>query len=226
LGRIHEPEEMRALAFDVYGTLVDVDALEPALNGIVPRPREFLAEWRSKQLEYSFLLGLMGRYRTFSDVTSRALAFCCGKSGIVLEARQREALLRAWRELPAFPDAVPALTALTGRLVLATLTNMDPAGAREVLAHAGLTKFFEEQISVDEVRTFKPDPAVYHHAAKRLRLEPKDVGLVSSNPFDVMGAKAAGLTAIWVHRSKVPLDPLDLAPDIEVKDLTGLPHLL
>jgi 2-haloacid dehalogenase len=217
---------MKALAFDVYGTLVDVNALELVLNGIVPRPREFLVEWRSKQLEYSFLLGLMGRYQTFTDVTSRALAFCCGKSGIVLEARQREALLRAWRELPAFPDAVPALTALAGRLVLATLTNMNPVGAREVLAHAGLAKFFQEQMSVDEVRTFKPDPRVYRHAAKRLRLEPKDVGLVSSNPFDVMGAKAAGLTAIWVHRSNLPLDPLDLAPDIEVKDLTGLPRLL
>jgi 2-haloacid dehalogenase len=111
---------------------------------------------------------------------------------------------------------------LQGRTVLATLTNMEPALAREVLDHAGLGSFFQEQISVDEVRTFKPDPRVYHRAAVRLHAEPKDLGLVSSNPFDVMGAKAAGLRAIWVNRAKATFDALDLRPDLEIPDLTSL----
>lgn len=213
---------MRALAFDVYGTLVDVTAIERSLTGVVPHPKEFLALWRSKQLEYSFLLGLMGRYVTFSEVTARALAFASSRSDVRLEGEQRDALLGSWKAVRAFPDAIPGLKALQGRAVLATLTNMEPALAKAVLDHAGLGSFFGEQISVDEVRTFKPDPLVYHHAAKRLHVEPKDLGLVSSNPFDVMGAKAAGLRAIWVNRAKATFDALDLRPDLEIPDLTSL----
>ncbi len=213
---------MKALAFDLYGTLVDLGGLEAAVAKVMKKPKEFVATWRAKQMEYTFLLGLMGRYLSFGDVTARALAATCARLGVDAGAKARESLMQRWRELPAFPDVAPALKALQPRIPLAVLSNAETAMAVETLKHAGLESFFTQVLSADEVRTFKPNPRVYRLAAMRLHLDPKDIFLVSANSFDVMGAKAAGLGALWVNRAKEEFESLDLRPDAELRDFSTL----
>ena len=217
---------MKGLAFDLYGTLVDVGGLEKAASKATNKPKDLVALWRSKQLEYTFLLGLMGRYLPFSEITARALDAACGSEGVDLKPAARDALVQSWRRLAPFPDVVPALERIRDRVPLAVLTNADPVMAAETLKTAALDRFFAEVLSADEVRTFKPNPRVYRLAAMRLHLDPRDIGLVSSNPFDVMGAKAAGLRAIWVNRGTSVFDPLDVKPDAELRDFSGLPNQL
>ena len=213
---------MKAFAFDLYATLVDAGAVEKAAQKITKRASEFVATWREKQLEYTFLLGLMGRYLPFSEVTARALDAAAAREGLDLKAEVRDALLRSWRELPPHPDVVPALESLRPQVPLVVLTNAESAMATDALKHAKLSGFFGHVLSADEVRTFKPNPRVYRLAAMRLHLEPRGIGLVSANPFDVMGAKAAGLRAIWVNRTGATFDHLELNPDVEIRDFANL----
>ncbi len=213
---------MKALAFDLYGTLLDLGAVERASSKVTKKPNEFAAAWRTKQLEYTYLLALMGRYMTFSDVLARSLDAAASRQGIELKPGERENLLRVWKELPAYEDAITGLPAVTPRVPAVILTNVEAAVAKATLKHAKLDGWFRDVLSADEVRTFKPNPRVYRFAALRLHLDPKDIGLVSSHPFDVMGAKAAGLRTIWVNRAKGTFDPLDLKPDREIVDLTEL----
>lgn len=213
---------MKALAFDLFGTLLDVSALENAASKVTKKPKELVATWRSKQLEYTFLLGLMGRYMPFSEVTARALDAAAIREGITLKADARDALLRSWRDLPAYADVGPALGSLRSEVPLVVLTNAEAAVAADYLKHARLDDYFTHVLSADEVRTYKPNPRVYRLTAMRLHLDLKDIGLVSANPFDVMGAKAAGLRAIWVNRTQAAFDQLEIKPDMELADLAGL----
>lgn len=213
---------MRALAFDVFGTLYDVEAVRAALEGRVENPGALLSLWRAKQLEYTFLLGLMGRFLPFSEVTRRALRHAADGLDVRLVDREVEDLLRAWKELPLHPDVAPALEALEGRYLLVVLSNGDRDLLRDLLEGSGLLPRFAHVLSAEEVGTYKPSRTVYRLAADRLGLPPAEVGLVSSNPFDVLGAKAAGLRALWVNREGARLDPLDLVPDLEVRDFSEL----
>lgn len=210
---------VEALAFDMFGTLFDVGALQKVAEPIIEEPEEFVALWRSKQLEYVFLLALMGRFVTFSDITRMALRYAARKLDVRLEPDQVQPFMRAWEELPAYPDAVPALKTLRTRHVLVVLSNGEVALLGKLLRHAGLEPFFSHVLSAETVRTYKPSPSVYGLAVAQLGLPPKEIGLVSSNTFDVLGAKAAGLKAFWVNRSAAILDPLDLQPDLEAHDL-------
>ena len=213
---------MKALAFDLFGTLVDLRGLEGTAAKATKHAEEFVAAWRSIQLDYTFQLGLMGRYLPFSELTARALTIACAREGIEPNAETREALLRSWRRLSPFPDARPALESMKGKMPLAVLTNADPSMAAETLKGAKLDGLFAHVLSADEVRSFKPNPRVYRLAGVRLHLDPRDIGLVSANPFDVMGAKAAGLRAIWMNRAHAAFDPLDLPPDLIVEDFAFL----
>ena len=217
------------LAFDLYGTLVDpIDisgALSEALGG--SGGRETASLWRRTQLEYSFRLTAMGRYEDFRWVTSRALDFALACSGAEVPAGQAERLIELYDQLRPFPDAVPALRALADSgYELAVFSNGTPAMIRNCLDNSGLTGFFGQLISVDEVRVFKPSPVAYRHAAERLSRPAGQIRLVTCNAFDSVGAAAAGLRTAWVNRSAAPADTLGLPPDITVAALDQLPAAL
>ena len=217
---------MKALAFDVYGTLVDPARLAEPLRSLTSAPAEFAAAWRTRQIEYTFLVSLMGLYLSFSEVTERALRASAERHRVPLTPAQVESLVGAWRSLPPFPDVTPALTALKHRYTLSVLSNGDAAMVRDVLRHGGLEGFFSEVISAEEVGVYKPSPRVYAHAAERLATPPREVVLVSSNPFDVLGAKSAGMPSCWVNRADAALDDLGIRPDLEVRSLEDVPAAL
>ena len=212
------------LAFDVYGTLIDPIGIARALASIVPAEATRIAEiWRQKQLEYSFRLTVMERYRDFEWVTACAFEYALALTGVALDERQRAAILAQYDTLAPFPDVEAALQALhTARVPMVVFSNGSPRMLSAVLASAGLTRYFGDVVSVDEVRAFKPSPRVYEHLARTVGRSTEQIRLVSSNPFDVIGAQAVGMQVAWVNRGGAPFDTLSPPPALTVASLTEL----
>jgi 2-haloacid dehalogenase len=213
------------LAFDVYGTLIDTHGVSMALERHAgAQALAFSRAWREKQLEYSFRRGLMRAYETFAVCTRQALDHTCSQFGLPLGQGERDELMALYRVLPAFPDAAEGLArARAVGFRLFAFSNGSAAAVEELLSHADLRPFFLDVVSVDEVQSFKPDPGVYAHFLKRAGATGAASWLISGNPFDVLGAKSAGLHAAWVQRSPESLfDPWGVEPDLTVSSLRDL----
>lgn len=213
---------MAAIGFDVYGTLVDPLEMQRRLRALLGgQAGPFAVLWREKQLEYSFRRGLMRRYVSFDVCTAQALRYVIAALGVDISAADQMRLLEQYRELQAFPDAIPAIERLeaAGHTVVA-FSNGVEATVRTLLDHAGILQHLDDVISVDDLQTFKPDPAVYTYLARRVNHPAEETWLVSGNPFDVIGAKAAGLNTTWVRRNPdAAYDPWGIEPDLTVADL-------
>jgi 2-haloacid dehalogenase len=210
------------IGIDVYGTLIDPAAINASLRPLVGDAAESLAElWRSKQLEYSFRRAAMGTYENFGTCSRQALAFALTSLRIKMSPEARAGLLQEYQRLRAYPDAVSGVKALSeaGYKPVA-FSNGVEATVRNLLQHAGILSHLHAVISVDDLKTFKPDPRVYLYLAQRLICGATDTWVVSGNPFDVIGAKSAGLKAAWIRRkADSPFDPWDIHPDLIARDL-------
>ena len=213
------------LGLDVYGTLIDTQAIGADLDELVPgQGAVFAAAWRQKQLEYTFRRAAMKQYQNFDACTAAALDYVAARMGLRVTKKAKTSLLKRYRDLPVFPDVVSALDELrgTGARLLA-FSNGVPQSVHDVLTNAGIRDRFEDIVSVDEVHSFKPDPAVYTHYVRRACAECRECWLVSANPFDVIGAIAAGMLAVWVQRDPaIPFDPWEIEPTATISDLSEL----
>ena len=199
----------RVLVFDAYGTLFDVAAVRHACAAVSVDPARFLALWRAKQLEYAFLRALMHRYADFWTVTRDALRYAAAATVMPLEPDQEQALMEAWFHVTPFDDAEPALRVLADRgLTLAILSNGTPAMLGRLVATTGLAGYFRRLLSVDAAQSYKPDPLVYALIERELGGRPEETLFVSSNFWDVAGARAYGLRVCWVNRGGVPPEQL------------------
>jgi 2-haloacid dehalogenase len=217
--------QVQGLLFDAYGTLFDVHSVVEAGRAVTSDPGALSALWRQKQLEYTWLRSLMGRYEDFWTVTESALTFACGRLGLQVRAADRQRLMDAYLALDPFPEVRAALARLRD-LPCAILSNGAPRMLQAVVEHGGLGEYLRAIISVDDVRTFKPHPAVYALGPARLGLPRTAVGFVSSNGWDVAGAKAFGFQVVWVNRQGAPPEELGVTPDLEVRDLAELTRAL
>ena len=217
-----------ALAFDMYGTLVDPIRIWQQLEGYVGDAARRAAEvWRMKQLEYTFRLTAMQRYEDFEQVTRKALDYALAIVGHDLSEDQRRGLLAQYDHLEPFSDVAAGMERLrSAGYTLAVLSNGTPRMLRAVVDSARLDTWLQTLISVDEVRVYKPSPRVYQHAAERLGRPIASVRLISSNPFDVIGAEAAGMQAAWLDRSAGIFDTLAPRPTLSVTTLTELAQRL
>jgi 2-haloacid dehalogenase len=216
------------LALDIYGTLIDPLAIKKALfTHLVDEAGAFAETWRSKQLEYSFRRGLMGAYRDFSHVTRAALDFACDTHGAKISDADKIILMNHYRALDAFPDVAPALTVLQQNGVeLHAFSNGVADDIAALLGHAGIDDRILSIVSADEVQTFKPDPRIYEHFLTRTGKTASTTWLVSSNPFDVIGAAACGWRTVWVKRNpNAVFDPWDHVPTATISNLTELPSI-
>ena len=211
-----------AIVFDMYGTLVDVAGVAVVSREIVPEPEAFTALWRSKQLEYTFLRTLLGRYRDFWLVTQDALDFALRRLGFQVSPEQRRRLMDAWLRPPPYPDVAAALPRLAERFPLAVLSNGTPRMLRAGLRGSGLAPHIRTVISAHAVRRYKPSPQVYRLAVRGFRVPKRRILFVSANPFDVAGAKAFGFRVCWLNRTGAPFDALGLPPDRVASDFKGL----
>jgi 2-haloacid dehalogenase len=220
--------KLQALVFDAYGTLFDVHSVIARCEQYWPGKGAALSQtWRTKQLEYSWLRSLMGRYVPFSTVTRDALAYACEALGLALDAAKSDALIEAYRALAPYPDVPGALEQLrAGGRKLAILTNGSPDMIEPLVRHCGMEKTFDAVLSADALRSFKIAPQVYQFAVDRLGVARADIGFVSSNCWDALGAKNFGFKVWWINRQDAPVDRLDAQPDGILKGLGELPALL
>jgi 2-haloacid dehalogenase len=220
---------MAFIGFDVYGTLVDPLGMDgPLREHIGDLAERFAATWRERQIDWTFRRSLMGRYVDFDVVTRDAFRATAATLGVDLRTAEA-GLLDVYRRLPAFADAAEGLIRLAeGGHRLVAFSNGVAATLRGLLTHARLMPPLSDVVSVDEVRTYKPSPVVYQHLVARGGLSADRTWLVSSNAWDVLGAKSAGLRAAWLRRSPRPQwDGGGIAePDVVVATLGELPERL
>jgi 2-haloacid dehalogenase len=204
-----------AVAFDLYGTLLEVASVGRAAAEVTEDPAALVDLWRQKQLEYTWLRSLMGRYQDFWATTADALDYSLDRLSLSVDAATRDRLLGAWLDVRVYPEVPDALAALAPRR-LAVLSNGNPDMLEAGLAAAAIRDRFEHVLSVDELGVYKPHPSVYELALKSFSL------FVSSNPWDAAGARTFGLPVAWVNRAGVPFERLGVTPDLVVADLTAL----
>jgi 2-haloacid dehalogenase len=218
---------IRAFVFDAYGTLFDVHAaIARHRDAAGPEADRFSEVWRSKQLEYAWMLSAAGHYVDFWTLTERALDYAFARFPSV-DKSLRRTLLDAYFKLDAFPDARAALAALRVKGVkTAILSNGNPRMLDGALTAAGIGSDLDAVLSVDSVRVYKPQPAVYAMVADRFNVAPADIAFVSSNRWDVMGATAFGFQCVWVNRAGMPDEYPEFPPVKIVPDLNALAMML
>jgi len=214
------------LAFDIYGTLIDTNGVEAALQALTKREATAVSRlWREKQLEYSFRRGLMNDYKNFEVCTRQALDYACLFFNIDLSENDKQTLLEGYRFLPAFPEVKKALASLkkSGFRMYAFSNGRSPDMVGDVLKNAAIDSYFIDIISADEIKNFKPNPAVYQHFLNRTETTSCRCWLISSNTFDIIGAMSFGMKAAWIQRStKSVFDPWEMAPTAVFNSLLGL----
>jgi len=214
----------RTLVFDAYGTLFDPFAVKTSAEELFPGQGAALSQlWRSKQLEYSWLRTLMGRYENFWKITEDALVFSCRTLQLSCDEHQRSQLMQVYLSLPAFPEVKPALEKLS-HLPLSILSNGTPDMLAPLVAANNMAHFFKNIFSVDAPQMYKPRPEVYQHAVTRLGFPKVAIGFVSSNYWDIAGATSFGFRTYWLNRSAAVADELDITPTAILSNLAELPR--
>jgi 2-haloacid dehalogenase len=208
----------RAFLFDAYGTLFDVHSVVEAGRAVTPDPVALSQLWRQKQLEYTWLRSLMGRYEDFWAVTEQALRWALRRLAIGAAPAQVAALMDAYLTLACFPEVRAALARLRGA-PLGILSNGSPRMLQAAVRSSGLDGVFGHVLSVDAVRVYKPAPQVYALGPRAFGVPASDILFVSSNAWDVAGARTFGYRTCWCNRLHAPMEELGVASDHEVERL-------
>jgi 2-haloacid dehalogenase len=213
---------IRGFVFDAYGTLFDVHSVVEAGRAMTPDPLALSVLWRQKQLEYTWLRSLMGRYEDFWMVTEAALRHSVKRLGLAASDADLARLMNAYHTLACFPEVPEALARLAGR-PRAILSNGAPRMLAAAVASSRLDHLVEHVISVDRVKIYKPAPAVYALGPSTLGVPAEELLFVSSNAWDVAGAKAFGYRVAWCNRAGAPEEELGVRADYVVSNLAQLP---
>jgi 2-haloacid dehalogenase len=244
------PMTIKALVFDAYGTLYDIQSVADVTEEAFPGYGEIITQiWRIKQLEYTWLRSLMRRYQDFSVITRDSLAYTLRCLGLESDRDTFESIMDKYLRLDLYPDAMAALAAMRDRK-LAILSNGSTGMLNALVHNSGLDQVLDATISVDTQEIFKPAPEAYRLIESTLRVPPGEVLFVSSNPWDACGARAFGLNVAWIERVtpqamalacvksdvvtpltmfkaiRTQMDELGLEPDYRIHALSELPDLV
>jgi 2-haloacid dehalogenase len=241
---------IKAVVFDAYGTLYDIQSVAAITEQAYPGYGEIITQvWRIKQLEYTWLRSLMRRYEDFSAVTRESLAYTLRCLGLKYDEQAFARIMDKYLHLDLYPDALAALAAMKQKK-LAILSNGSPDMLDGLVKNSGLDRVLDATISVDANKIFKPSPEAYTLIESRLHIPPQQVLFISSNPWDACGAKAFGLNVAWIERVtpeamaqacvksdlvapltmfkalRTQMDELGLEPDHRIHGLSELPGLV
>ena len=241
---------IKAVVFDAYGTLYDVQSVAAVTEEAFPGYGEIITQvWRIKQLEYSWLRSLMRRYEDFSVLTRESLVYTLRILGLQYDDAVFARLTEKYLHLDLYPDARAALAALKGSK-LAILSNGSSDMLNALVKNSGLDRVLDATISIDSKRVFKPAPETYTLIEEKLGVRPSDVLFVSSNPWDACGAKSFGLNVAWIERVtpeamalacvesdkvapltmfkaiRMQMDELGVQPDYRIHSLSELPKVV
>ena len=215
-------KNVKAIIFDAYGTLFDVNsAAEKCKDKIGDKWEGFANYWRTTQLEYTWLRSLMKRHKDFWQITEDSLdksmnAFNINKS-------MRSELLNLYKTLNTFPEVKDVLNKLKERnYKLAILSNGTPSLLNELVKSNNIENIFDDIFSIEDVGVYKPDSRVYDIPTKKYRLQKNEVAFLSANTWDVSGAGNYGYNSVWVNRNNNIFDNLDYKAKNEVKNLNHL----
>ena len=219
-------KNIKAIIFDAYGTLFDVNsAAEKCKDKIGDKWEGFANFWRTTQLEYTWLRSLMKRHKDFWQITEDSL----DKSMKIfkINTSMKNELLDLYRVLSTFPEVSKTLKILKEKKYkLAILSNGTPSLLKELVSSNNLENIFDDVLSVEEVKTYKPHPNVYSIPIKKYQIEKNQFAYLSSNTWDVSAAGNFGFNAVWVNRNKNIFDNLDYKPITEINNLSDLNNLL
>ena len=221
---------MATLAFDVYGTLINTHGMIDLLQRYIGEEKAlpFAVLWRDKQLEYSFRRSLMNCYQHFHTCTSDALANCIDTFDVSITAEQHSSLIKRYQTLPLYEDVVDCLDSIRERsdICIYALTNGPRQDVARLHESVAVDHYFINIVSVDEIKKYKPDPAVYQHFLDRTRSSKKDCWLISGNTFDVVGASTFGMNCVWIKRTqRQRMDPWGGRPTHTIQSLSKLEAL-
>ncbi len=224
--------QIKTCVFDAYGTLFDVAAAardlaqEPGRDALATVWPQVAADWRAKQLEYSWLRAISGDYCDFWQVTEDGLDWALERAGLG-QPGLRTALLGLYWRLSAYPE-VPAMLARlrAAGIDCAILSNGSMQMLEAAIDSAGIDDYLSGVLSVEQVGNFKPDRRVYEMVEERYEVPPSAVLFVSSNGWDVCAGAAFGFHTLWVNRADLPVDRLPGFPEHIAADLTAVPTLL
>ena len=215
-------KNIKAIIFDAYGTLFDVNsAAEKCKGKIGDKWENFANYWRTTQLEYTWLRSLMKKHKDFWEVTEDSL----DKSMKVfkIQSSMRNELLDLYKILSVFPEVLGVLEDLKKRKFrLCILSNGTPALLNELLKINNLNDFFDNVFSVEQVGVYKPDSRVYDIPLKKYKIKKKEVVFLSANTWDISGGGNFGYNTIWVNRNNNVFDNLDFIPKNQIVSLKGL----
>ena len=212
----------KAIIFDAYGTLFDVNsAAEKCKNRIGEKWEDFANHWRTTQLEYTWLRSLMNRHKDFWQVTEDSLKK--SMEAYKIETSMRNDLLNLYKVLSPFEEVLETLKSLKEKKYkLAILSNGTPELLNELVKTNNLESFFDDIFSIEEVGVYKPDTKVYDIPIKKYGIKKNEVIFLSSNTWDVSGGGNYGYQSIWVNRNKNIFDYLDYTPKNQINSLKGL----
>ena len=212
----------KALVFDAYGTLFDVNSAANKCKDKIGEDWENFANfWRTTQLEYTWLRSLMRRHKDFWEITEDSLDKSMKVFGV--DKNMKNELLNLYKVLSPYPEVKNVLENLKDRnFKLAILSNGTPDLLNELVTSNNLNNLFDDLFSVEEVKVFKPDSKVYEIPTKKYNIKANQIIFLSSNTWDVSGGGNFGYNSVWVNRNKSKFDLLDYQPKNEVNNLTQL----
>jgi 2-haloacid dehalogenase len=212
----------KAIVFDAYGTLFDVNsAAEKCKSKIGHKWEAFANFWRTTQLEYTWLRSLMKRHKNFWQITEDSL----DKSIEVfkIDKSMKNELLNLYKVLSPYPEVKRVLENLKKKnLKLAILSNGTPDLINELVKSNDLNDLFDDLFSIEEVKIYKPDSKVYDLPVKKYNIKPEEITFLSANTWDVSGGGNYGYNSIWVNRNKSSFDKLDYQPKQVIDNLSQL----
>jgi 2-haloacid dehalogenase len=214
---------LRAIAFDGLAVF-DVRPIGALAEKVFPgRGDEMSALWRSRQFEYTWLRTAGRQYADFWQVTEEALIFSCRSLKLELTKADRDRLMQSYLEIKAWPDALAALKGLKASgLRMAFLSNFTAAMLDQAVKNSGLEGTFDDHLSTDRVRAFKPDPQAYKMAVSAFGLKKEEIAFAAFAGWDAVGAKWFGYPTFWVNRTHAAAEELGAVPDGVGENLNDL----
>ncbi len=219
-------KNVKAIIFDAYGTLFDVNsAAEKCKDKIGDKWESFANYWRTTQLEYTWLRSLMKKHKDFCQITEDSLDK--SMKAFKIDSSMRDELLDLYKILSTFPEVKEVLNNLKEKnYKLAILSNGTPALLNKLVKSNNLESIFDDIFSVEEVGIYKPDSKVYDIPIKKYQIQKDEVVFLSANTWDVSGGGNYGYNSVWVNRNNNIFDYLDYKPQDQVKHLGEILDLI
>ena len=218
----------KVIFFDVNETLLDLRSMQSSVSQALQGRDDLLPLWFSMMLHHSLVDSTTGRFHTFGEIGTATLMMVAEINNISLsEEDARKAIVTPLRSLPPHADVKEGLQALKDKgYKLVSLTNSSNTGVQTQFENAGLTEYFDQLLSVEDIKIYKPDLRTYEWALEQVGVKPEEALMVAAHGWDIAGIKASGMQAAFISRPGKVMYPLAITPDYNVGNLLELNDVL